>query len=76
MAKSASSKTIFINCPFDLRYRLMLEALVFVTYDLGFVPRCALEEYDGSDLAEGKSIKDSITSPCCKRPAYAFDAHR
>ncbi|MCC6589973.1 MAG: hypothetical protein IT168_24985 [Bryobacterales bacterium] len=32
----------------------MLEALVFSVYDLGFVPRCALEEDDSSELRLSK----------------------
>ena len=34
---------VFINCPFDAAFKPILEAIVFAVYDLGFVPRCALE---------------------------------
>ncbi len=36
-------KSVFINCPFDSRYRAMRDALLFAVYDCGFFPRCALE---------------------------------
>ena len=39
---------VFLNVPFDRRYRALLEALVFVVHDCGFVARCALEGDDGS----------------------------
>jgi hypothetical protein len=38
--------SVFINCPFDNRYRPILRAIVFTIYDSGFIPRCALEEMD------------------------------
>jgi len=42
------SSNIFVNCPFDGGYLPVLEAIAFSIYDLGFVPRCALEVDDGS----------------------------
>ena len=39
---------VFLNVPFDGRYRALLEALVFAVHDCGFVARCALEGDDGS----------------------------
>lgn len=39
---------VFLNVPFDRRYRSLLEALVFAVHDCGFVARCALESDDGS----------------------------
>ncbi|MBI5242931.1 MAG: hypothetical protein HY922_04500 [Elusimicrobia bacterium] len=37
---------VFINCPFDTKYRPILEAVTFTVFDCGFVPRCALEDAD------------------------------
>lgn len=41
---------VYINCPFDGEYRPLFEALVFAVHDCGFVPRCALELDDGSQV--------------------------
>ena len=38
---------VFLNVPFDNRYRKLLHALVFVIHDCGLEARCALEEDDG-----------------------------
>ena len=34
---------VFINCPFDSRYRRLFRAVVFTIFECGFIPRCALE---------------------------------
>jgi hypothetical protein len=36
-------RSIFFNCPFDDAYKPIFDALVFATFDCGYVPRCALE---------------------------------
>ncbi len=36
-------KDVFINCPFDQDYLLLLQPMIFALIDLGFRPRCALE---------------------------------
>lgn len=36
-------KSVFINCPFDSRYKPIFYAVVFTVYDCGFIPRSALE---------------------------------
>jgi hypothetical protein len=41
---------IFINVPFDRRYKKLFDALVFAVHDSGFVARCALESDDGSQV--------------------------
>ena len=43
------SKHVFVNCPFDIGYKPIFDAIVFAIYDLGFVARCAREEDDGGD---------------------------
>jgi hypothetical protein len=40
---------VFINCPFDARYRKLFHATVFTVSDCGFQPRCALEAEDGGE---------------------------
>lgn len=40
---------VFINCPFDKRYRRLFHAVVFAVLDCGFLPRCALETQDGGE---------------------------
>lgn len=42
-AAGAHERHIFINCPFDKEYKPIFDALVFATFDCGYVPRCALE---------------------------------
>jgi hypothetical protein len=39
-------KNVFVNCPFDDEYRLLLRPLLFTISYLGFRPRIALEELD------------------------------
>lgn len=43
-----ASKLVFLNCPYDTSYTSILQAVVFAVLDCGFVPRCALENQDGS----------------------------
>jgi hypothetical protein len=35
--------SVFVNCPFDLGYRPVFDAIVFATLCCGFLPRCAVE---------------------------------
>lgn len=44
------NENVFINCPFDASYQQLFNALIFVIFDCGFIPRCALEEDDGSQI--------------------------
>ncbi len=37
------AKSVFINCPFDPEYALLLDAIVFANVCCGFMPRSALE---------------------------------
>ena len=41
---------VFINCPFDEKYKSLFDAMVFAVHDCGFIPRCALEEEDASEV--------------------------
>ena len=45
-----SARNVFINCPFDDKYRPLFHAAVFAVVDCGFEPRCALEVDDGSAI--------------------------
>lgn len=44
----AYNDSVFLNVPFDRKYKPLLEAAVFVIYDCGFIARSALEDDDGS----------------------------
>jgi hypothetical protein len=46
----ARSDGVFINVPFDRRYKKLFDALVFAVHDCGFVARCAREQDDGSQI--------------------------
>lgn len=43
-------ESVFLNVPFDPRYRKLLNALVFGVHDCGLVARCALEADDGGQV--------------------------
>jgi len=58
----ASRRGVFINCPFDLQYQHLFEAIVFAVADCGFQPRCALEVDDGSQIRIEKIF--NIISEC------------
>lgn len=46
----AYKNSVFLNVPFDLRYKRLFEAAVFAIYDCGFVARCAREDEDSSEI--------------------------
>jgi len=49
MGSRLRSNHVFINCPFDADYQPIFNAILFAIFDLGFVPRCALEVDDSSE---------------------------
>ena len=51
---SLSAQSVFINCPFDERYRPVLRAIVFTIVASGFRPRCALDSTDGAEIRVSK----------------------
>ena len=53
---------VFINCPFDAVYKPLFDAMVFAIHDCGFIPRCALEEEDASQVRIDKIY--SIIADC------------
>jgi len=54
--------SVFLNCPFDVSYRPILDAIVFAVFDAGFLPRCALEYDDGTEIRLSKILR--IISQC------------
>ena len=50
MKSTEYNDNVFINCPFDLDYKPLFDAIVFTVYDCRFVARCALEEGDASEV--------------------------
>ncbi|RKU33911.1 hypothetical protein C6499_00350 [Candidatus Poribacteria bacterium] len=53
---------VFINSPFDSAYKHLFDAMVFAIHDCGFIPRCALEEEDASQVRIDKIY--SIIADC------------
>lgn len=53
----AFETNVFINCPFDTKYRPILRAILFCIYDLGFQPRIAVERLDGAEARIEKLIE-------------------
>lgn len=52
-------KNVFINCPFCDEYKDIRYSIIFAIFDCGFIPRCALEEDNSSEL-RFKKIKRLI----------------
>lgn len=50
-------KNVFINCPFDASYEVLLRPLIFVIVYLDYIPRIALENSDGSVNRPAKILK-------------------
>ena len=44
------ARSVFLNVPFDTRYRKLFDALVFGVHDCGFTARCAQESDDGGQV--------------------------
>lgn len=52
--KPATSKSVFINCPFDDGFKPIFRAMVFTIIASGYHPRCALDATDGAEIRIGK----------------------
>lgn len=50
----ARADAVFINVPFDRRYKKLFDGLVFAVHACGFVARCAREQDDGSQVRVDK----------------------
>lgn len=48
MSVASYGDFVFINCPFDERYKPIFQAIIFTVYRSGFVPRSALEADDAT----------------------------
>ena len=62
MKSTHYNDNVFINCPFDANYKPLFDAMVFAVHDCGFIPRCALEEEDASQVRIDKIY--SIIADC------------
>lgn len=62
MSAAYYTDNVFINCPFDSAYKPLFDAMVFAVLDCGFIPRCALEEDDASQVRIDKIY--SIIAAC------------
>lgn len=51
------NQNVFINCPFDDDYKPLFEAIRFTVQACGYIPRCALEENDGTDARLDKIVR-------------------
>lgn len=50
MSVDSYDRNVFINCPFDERYRPLFRALLFAIVECGFNPRSALDVTDASEV--------------------------
>jgi hypothetical protein len=58
-----NERDVFINCPFDRKYRPLLRALLFAIYDCGFRARSALEVEDSGEVRFQKIVRIISESP-------------
>jgi hypothetical protein len=63
MAVTDYASDVFINCPFDVAYRNIFNAIIFSIFDCNFRARCSLELDDGGE-ARIEKISRIITQ--CK----------
>ncbi len=54
---AAYETNVFINCPFDEKYKPTFDAVTFAIHDAGFVARTALEENNTAPERHSKIIK-------------------
>lgn len=54
--------SVFINCPFDSRFRPLFHAIVFAIHDAGFRSRSALERSSATEVRISKILR--IISEC------------
>lgn len=50
------NKSVFINCPFDSTYHVLLHSMLFTITALGFQPRIAIESSDAGEIRLDKII--------------------
>ncbi|HPO14357.1 MAG TPA: hypothetical protein PLI09_13005 [Candidatus Hydrogenedentes bacterium] len=56
------SASVFINCPFDLEYRPLLEGIIVATVCCGFTPRSALESGSVSETRIDRIVETLCSS--------------
>ena len=61
-AKPPTSRSVFINCPFDDEFKPLLRAMVFTIIVSGYRPFCALDATDG---AETRVVKIAAMIGAC-----------
>lgn len=49
---AAYEDSVFLNVPFDKKYRRLADALVFAVHDCGFIARSALEVEDSGQARD------------------------
>src|SRR5436305_10229200 len=59
----SSERHVFINCPFDTKYRPLMRALLFAVHDCGFRARSALEVEDSGEVRVQKILRIISESP-------------
>ena len=52
--KPDPARSVFINCPFDERFRPILRAICFAVISSGYAPRCALDSTDDAEVRVAK----------------------
>lgn len=57
MAAPDYTHSVFLNVPFDDKYRAIFEALVFAVHDCGFVARSAFETDDATQVRLSKLLE-------------------
>ncbi len=62
MAVKEYTSNVFINCPFDDRYKDIFNAIIFAVFDCNFRARCTLEEDDCGEVRIEKILR--IISQC------------
>jgi len=62
MARSNYATDVFINCPFDSKYKVLFDAIVFSVFYCGFRARCTLEIGDSAQVRIEKIF--TIISEC------------
>jgi hypothetical protein len=59
----SDERNVFINCPFDRKYRALLRAILFAVHDCGFRARSALEVEDSGEVRVQKILRIISESP-------------
>ena len=49
-------RNVFVNCPFDVDYQPLFQAIVFTVEDCEFRARCALEVEDSGEVRASSPI--------------------